>query len=133
MFDFGTAIEMTPTRRHEKTNTYLLTKKSGTPKYMAPENYNGIPYNEKCDIYSFALLLWQCLENKRPFESYDDAMMVARVFEGNEIPRLNRGWSGNFRALFIKCLCRDFCNRPTCGELKVILNTEVANMIGRKK
>ena len=132
VFDFGTATEMTPTCKHKKTNTYLLTKKTGTPKYMAPENYNGIPYNEKCDIYSFALLLWQCLQHKRPFESYGDVMMESRVFKGNEIPRLNRGWSDNLKALFIKCLRRDFCKRPNCGDIKLTLNAEVANMVGRK-
>ena len=39
----------------------------GTPLYIAPEIYGERPYNEKCDVYSWALTIRECFQRKRPF------------------------------------------------------------------
>lgn len=129
LFDFGTATEMTEKRRHNNTDTFKLTKKTGTPKYMAPEVYLGHPYNEKCDVYSFALLLWHCLEGKRPFEHYDEVMMEARVFLGKEVPNFNREWSRTLKLLFANCLRRDFDNRHSASDVMTSLNIEIGKLM----
>ncbi len=129
IFDFGTATEMTEKKRHNATNTFKLSKRTGTPKYMAPEVYVGQPYNEKCDVYSFAILLWQCIECKRPFECYDGVIMEARVFNGKDTPKLNKGWSSSFKSLLLKCWLRDFNRRHSCIDVMTLLNEEVEKTI----
>lgn len=128
LFDFGTATELVEERRVDGTNTFKLTKCTGTPKYMSPEVYNGKPYNEKCDVYSFAIVLWQCLEGRKPFENYDDIMMRMRVFKGKEVPKFNREWSSSLKSLFVSCLRRDFENRYSCNKVMSDLNEEMAKI-----
>jgi serine/threonine-protein kinase CTR1 len=36
----------------------------GTPLWMAPEVMMGEPFNEKCDVYAFGLILWFFLTRK---------------------------------------------------------------------
>ncbi|XP_025076879.1 leucine-rich repeat serine/threonine-protein kinase 1-like isoform X3 [Pomacea canaliculata] len=42
----------------------------GTPGYMAPEIMYGQAYDEKVDIFSFAMVIYETLTGHQPFESY---------------------------------------------------------------
>ncbi|KAH8313313.1 hypothetical protein KR067_003982, partial [Drosophila pandora] len=55
--DFGTATDLA---------TYLSNMR-GTPAYMAPEVYRAKQYTEKCDVYSFGIMLWEIMARKLPF------------------------------------------------------------------
>jgi len=59
LFDFGFAREMLPMDRVAGTNCYNLTALTGSMRYMAPEVALKKPYNEKADIYSFGILLYE--------------------------------------------------------------------------
>ena len=48
-------------------DVYHFTQMCGTPRYMAPEVALGEPYNETCDVYSFAILFWQLLSLEQPY------------------------------------------------------------------
>ena len=39
--------------------------------YTAPEVLKNRPYSPKCDVYSWALTLWECFSRKRPFYECD--------------------------------------------------------------
>ncbi|GAV77672.1 Pkinase_Tyr domain-containing protein, partial [Cephalotus follicularis] len=49
--DFGVS-------RHENPEE-IMTGRTGTMGYMAPEVYNKRFYNRKCDVYSFGICLWE--------------------------------------------------------------------------
>lgn len=40
----------------------------GSPVYMAPEILNDEPYNEKADVYSFGIVLWELVTCRLPYE-----------------------------------------------------------------
>lgn len=42
-------------------DTYKMTGGTGSLRYLAPENFLGKPYNEKTDIYSFSIIVWELL------------------------------------------------------------------------
>lgn len=41
------------------------------PRYMSPEVFRHNPYNSKVDVYSFAMILYQMVELRSPFEGTD--------------------------------------------------------------
>ena len=45
------------------------TAETGTYRQMAPEVILHKPYNHKCDVYSYGMLLWETLHRRLPFES----------------------------------------------------------------
>ena len=51
-----------------KNETFKLTKKVGSPRYMSPECARGEYYNEKADVYALGLLAYEILSLKRPFD-----------------------------------------------------------------
>lgn len=34
---------------------------------MAPEVFEGNKYSEKCDVFSWGIVLWECLARQKPF------------------------------------------------------------------
>lgn len=47
-----------------------LTK--GTECWTAPEVQEGQEYNNKCDVYSFGIIMWELLQIGYPFMEFND-------------------------------------------------------------
>ncbi|KAG8097289.1 hypothetical protein GUJ93_ZPchr0013g36752 [Zizania palustris] len=60
--------------RVEAHNPKDMTGTTGTLGYMAPEVFTGLPYNRKCDVYSFGICLWEiyCCDMPYPDLSFVD-------------------------------------------------------------
>lgn len=72
--DFGTAKCL-------QTN---MTADIGTSAYMAPEVSLG-NYDEKCDVYSFGIILWEVLSHKKPhtdLKQYPHVTTINKVLNG---------------------------------------------------
>ncbi|CAN0322663.1 unnamed protein product, partial [Discosporangium mesarthrocarpum] len=63
-FGLGKIIKRKFRVRCEK---YKMTGGTGSLRYMAPEIANHKVYNEKGDVYSFSLILWEMLAGTKPF------------------------------------------------------------------
>lgn len=52
-----------------KKNTYLSAKEgaAGTPEWMAPEVLRNEPSNEKCDVYSFGVIMYELVTGQEPW------------------------------------------------------------------
>lgn len=59
VIDFGASTKFDPNVK--------MTKRIGTPFYVAPEILNKQPYGEKCDIWSLGILLYILLCGYPPF------------------------------------------------------------------
>lgn len=74
-----------------KANTFLSSKSAaGTPEWMAPEVLRDEPSNEKSDLYSFGVILWELATLQQPWGNLNPAQVVAAVgfkCKRLEIPR----------------------------------------------
>jgi serine/threonine protein kinase len=60
VFDFGFTKMLHPELRNSQ-GMYHLTSCTGSFPYMAPEVASMEPYNEKCDVFSFGILIWEII------------------------------------------------------------------------
>ena len=58
----------------------------GTPAFMSPERFQGLPYDGRSDVYSVGVMLYELLEGQLPFRNETDAMAVAMAHI-NDPPR----------------------------------------------
>ncbi|XP_070064900.1 mitogen-activated protein kinase kinase kinase 7 isoform X2 [Drosophila virilis] len=65
--DFGTVREIAS----------KMTSSVGTPAYIAPEVLEGKIYTEKCDVYSFGIILWEVMSRKKPFHHLENRNALA--------------------------------------------------------
>jgi len=68
--DFGIA------KFKDRTFVSTVNGQAGTPAYMAPELFDGANVTEKVDVYSFSILLWECLTGKIPWGSVPSPMQI---------------------------------------------------------
>jgi serine/threonine-protein kinase len=74
--DFGIA-------RLEQSHLTMMGEVLGTPFYMPPEQFNGESVDERSDIYSAGVIVFEVLTGQRPFEG-TTASLVRKVL--GEVP-----------------------------------------------
>jgi serine/threonine-protein kinase len=79
------------------------TPAEGTPAYMAPEQWNGYPPAPASDMYSAAVVFYECLTGVRPFRSETLAELRAQHESASRHwtwsrPRFARYWNGACRS-----------------------------------
>ncbi len=65
LIDFGLAIA-------KAASNNFLGGRSGTPSYMAPEQIRAMQNDEKTDIYSFGIVMYEVLSGRMPFPGGDN-------------------------------------------------------------
>lgn len=127
VIDFGLAKLMRRTTDPPPLPRYKMTGETGSPRYMAPECHLSQPYNEKVDVYSFAMCMWEMLELDVPFKHARSLKTFrTRVVHGGERPPLvSDHWPNRLAVLVERCWRTDVDSRPNfsaiCRELKCII------------
>ncbi|KAF5467995.1 hypothetical protein F2P56_012193 [Juglans regia] len=63
-----------------KHHTFLSSKSTaGTPEWMAPEVLRNEQANEKCDVYSFGVILWELSTLRIPWKGLNPMQVVGAV------------------------------------------------------
>ncbi|XP_010313901.1 serine/threonine-protein kinase EDR1 [Solanum lycopersicum] len=104
--DFGLSRIMTDASIRDSTS-------AGTPEWMAPELIRNEPFTEKCDIFSFGVIMWELCTLNRPWEGIPpDRVVYAVANEGSrlEIPE------GPLGKLIADCWAEPN-ERPNCEEI----------------
>lgn len=60
----------------------------GKPAYIAPECFEGKPFDSRIDVWSLGCVAWELLAGRRLFTAPDDAALIGAVLAG-PIPRLD--------------------------------------------
>jgi serine/threonine protein kinase len=53
----------------------------GTTKYMAPERLRGLPYGRSSDMWSFGMVLWQCITGNEPWHEVNSLIDLVMTVE----------------------------------------------------
>jgi serine/threonine protein kinase len=108
------------------TEVFLLSGMTGSFRYMAPEVANSLYYNQRCDVYSFSLLLWEMLMLQRPYDNFpDQEVFMRKVFQQNTRPTIPKKWSRSLRALLAAGWSADQDHRLDMSILRSMLRAEV--------
>ncbi len=67
LLDFGLAKQVAPASAGEAETATMAVM--GTPAYMAPEQAEGKPADQRSDIFSFGAVLYEVLTGRRPFDT----------------------------------------------------------------
>ncbi|CAM9736015.1 unnamed protein product [Discosporangium mesarthrocarpum] len=109
VYDLGLAriIE----KRSSINDTYKMTGETGSQRFMAPEVFRKEPYNEKADMYSFGLILWEILTLKQPFLGMSSLQHAQEVILGGVRPPLNKAWPEEVKYIITNCWLQDASHR----------------------
>ena len=107
--DFGIAKGFKNTMDKAKTMV-------GTPYYLSPEILAGKPYDNKSDIWSLGVLLYEMMTFKMPFEAQSLPMLSMKIMRGNYTPPSSM-YTKDLREIVSKCLMVDQTRRPSIKEI----------------
>ncbi|XP_058081800.1 serine/threonine/tyrosine-protein kinase HT1-like [Magnolia sinica] len=125
--DFGLA--------REETVTEMMTAETGTYRWMAPELYSTVTlrrgdkkhYDHKVDIYSFAIVLWELLTNRMPFEGMSNLQAAYAAAFKNVRPSLD-DIPKDLVALLESCWAEDPASRPEFKQISDMLSNFLATL-----
>jgi serine/threonine protein kinase len=90
----------------------------GTPLWMAPEVMMFQEFNEKCDVYSYGIVLWEILTREEPFAQYQsfDKFKEA-ICVRHERPEIPADCVPSLRNLMESCWHPEPAKRPSFKEI----------------
>ncbi|MCD7456362.1 Serine/threonine-protein kinase edr1 [Datura stramonium] len=105
-----------------KHNTFLSSKSTaGTPEWMAPEVLRNEPSNEKCDVYSFGVILWELATLRLPWSGMNPMQVVGAVGFQNKRLEIPKELDPIVARIIWECWQTDPSLRPSFAQLTVAL------------
>jgi hypothetical protein len=97
------------------------TRGMGSIDHMAPECLEGKPYDQSCDVYSFAIVLWSLFSSMPLYPGHTMFDIISRVVNGQR-PSIDFITSEKLSTLIQACWHQDPSKRPTFAQLKTSLS-----------
>ncbi|XP_042225370.1 tyrosine-protein kinase ABL1-like isoform X2 [Homarus americanus] len=89
----------------------------GTPAWMAPELLTKGDVSAKCDVYSYAIILWEMLTASHPFKGLDIFQIMETIEAGGRPPLPSSGVSRELKELITSCWAQNPSLRPSFEEI----------------
>ncbi|GAB6027640.1 Mitogen-activated protein kinase kinase kinase 7 [Chamberlinius hualienensis] len=111
--DFGTACDI---QTH-------MTNNKGSAAWMAPEVFEGSNYSEKCDVFSWGIILWEVISRQKPFDDIrGSAYQILWAVHSGKRPPLIRGCPKPLELLMNRCWAKEPHLRPSMDEVVNIMS-----------
>ncbi|XP_036437261.1 mitogen-activated protein kinase kinase kinase 7 isoform X2 [Colossoma macropomum] len=110
--DFGTACDI---QTH-------MTNNKGSAAWMAPEVFEGSNYSEKCDVFSWGIILWEVITRRKPFDEIGGpAFRIMWAVHRGTRPPLIKNLPKPIESLMTRCWSKDPSQRPSMEEIVKIM------------
>ncbi|XP_061559984.1 mitogen-activated protein kinase kinase kinase 7 isoform X2 [Phycodurus eques] len=110
--DFGTACDI---QTH-------MTNNKGSAAWMAPEVFEGSNYSEKCDVFSWGIILWEVVTRRKPFDEIGGpAFRIMWAVHNGTRPPLIKNLPKPIENLMTRCWSKDPSQRPSMEEIVKIM------------
>lgn len=120
VLDFGLAKLLeksndpnSPSRLPNSTKPGLIV---GTVNYMSPEQAHGMAIDEKTDVFSFGIVLYELLANKIPFTGVSEVETLSAILNCEPQP-LNESIPEKLRNIISKSLTKSASQRPNASQI----------------
>ena len=106
----------------------IMTSETGTYRWMAPEMIRHEPYNEKVDVYSYGVVLWELFSCEVPFAGMTPIQAAFAVADRHLRPKCESEYAREvkipiaWKALIERCWHRSSHERPRFHDILGILD-----------
>jgi len=125
LIDFGLAIPKAAAAKRRDL-------RSGTPSYMSPEQVRGQELDERSDVYSFGITVYEILTGKLPFRSDVQGSELSKHLSGFATPprRYDPTLPTRIEAIVLKAIERDAPKRyPTMRQVLAEIRAAVPDQV----
>lgn len=107
-----------------KKNTFLSSRSTmGTPEWMAPEVLRNELSDEKCDVYSFGVILWELYTLQVPWGGMNSIQVVGAVGYQHRHLDIPNDMDSRVSEIIIRCWKTNPKERPSFYEIMAMLKS----------
>ncbi|CAK9203622.1 unnamed protein product [Sphagnum troendelagicum] len=106
----------------------VMTAETGTYRWMAPEVIEHKPYDRKADVFSFAIVLWELLTGKIPYENLTPLQAAVGVVQKGLRPTIPSSTPPKLAELLERCWATNSSERPEFSSITTYLQEIVKEL-----
>lgn len=129
--DFGLS-KVRPDRKRNEKDTFMMTGETGSYRFMAPEIFRHMSYNETVDVYSYGMILFYLLDGKPPWPTENGLVAATKAAEQGDRPTIPRSWDIKLQGLLQNCWDENPSCRPSFHQILKVLRQHTRTYIDRQ-
>ncbi|KAF6001173.1 hypothetical protein F1559_000404 [Cyanidiococcus yangmingshanensis] len=115
-----------------RVNTMLMTGAAGTPEWMAPEVMRHEAVDEKSDVWSYGVIVWELITGEKPWSNEHPIQVIYRVAQRGDRLYPPRETDEGLKSLLDGCFRRRSQQRPDFEDI-VVFWEEFQRALGRRE
>lgn len=115
-----------------RVNSMLLTGAAGTPEWMAPEIMRNEAIDEKSDVFSYGVIVWELVTCQKPWADEHPIQVIFRVAQRHEALSLPSACEPSLRTLIESCFRQQSKRRPDFTDIVQFWEDYAARLAQRR-
>lgn len=105
----------------EAQSDFTTMTACGTPSWTAPEILRNEKYTEKADVYSFGIVLWECITREDPYDGMPPFQVVLAVGTKSMRPTIPPETPQKWAMFITECWAENQDTRPSFDQIMITL------------